>query len=333
MQWACLLSTSGQLTSALDLNQNCPSWKPVQVYTRLLDAIPPQEKATEGISRRQGLKFYASETPLTSSGDESQSCRGAADPSAKSIFGLIDSTTTCNLFPELRNLPSRVVTYMDFFLLDDGEMKYRLSAFGTLDGWIGVGLVDMKKSELRAFYSASHDSIITKLKFFRQFNQNSNSPSDISLLVCSGLEPAAVYRCPFDGNGEGKLSIGSRIILPQSVDFDQVNCACVADLDFDGQPEIVIGTFGQQLLFYKWISQPGSDKEGSYLLVHQRRMVGAVHSLECGDDCDFLGDGTQSLAVLTTSGLHIFHCSHLLDFCLPLLDARLQSLPSSFKCP
>ncbi|VDL59047.1 unnamed protein product [Hymenolepis diminuta] len=105
-----------------------------------------QEKATEGISRRQGLKFYASETPLTSSGDESQSCRGAADPSAKSIFGLIDSTTTCNLFPELRNLPSRVVTYMDFFLLDDGEMKYRLSAFGTLDGWIGVGLVDMKKS-------------------------------------------------------------------------------------------------------------------------------------------------------------------------------------------
>ncbi|VDO02727.1 unnamed protein product [Rodentolepis nana] len=59
-------------------------------------------------------------------------------------------------------------------------------------------------------------------------------------------------------------------------------------------------------------------------------MVGAVHSL---DDCDFLGDGTRSIAVLTSIGLHVFQCSHILDFCLPLLDVRLQSLPSSFKPP
>nr|CDS27712.1 kaptin [Hymenolepis microstoma] len=259
MQWACLLSTSGQLMSALDLNQNCPSWKPVQLYTRFLDLIP-----SEGKSKRRGLKFYASETPPTSSGDEGPSFRVTDDQSTKSIFGLIDSNTTYNLFPELRNLPSKVVTYMDFFLLDDDEKKYRLSAFGTLDGWVGVGLVDMTESELKVFYSVSHDSMITKLKFFRQFNQNSTLPADISLLVCSGLEPAVVYRCPFDDNQEGKLSIGSRLILPQSADFDHVNCACVTDLDFDGQPEIIIGTFGQRLLFYKWISQPDSENEGSY---------------------------------------------------------------------
>lgn len=32
---------------------------------------------------------------------------------------------------------------MDFLLLVDGDTQYRLSAFGTLDGWIGVGLVKM----------------------------------------------------------------------------------------------------------------------------------------------------------------------------------------------
>ncbi|VDO12890.1 unnamed protein product [Rodentolepis nana] len=260
MQWACLLSTSGQLMSALDLSQNSPSWKPVQLYTRFLDFVP-----SEGKSKRRGLKFYASETPPTSSGDEGQSCRVTADQSTKSIFGLIDSNTTCKLFPELGNLPSKVVTYMDFFLLEDDETKYRLSAFGTLDGWVGVGLVDMAKPELKAFYSVSHESMITKLKFFRQFSQDSTtSPSAISLLVCSGLEPAVVYRCPFDDSREGKLSIGSQLILPQSADFDHVNCACVTDLDFDGQPEIVIGTFGQRLLFYKWISQPDSENGGSY---------------------------------------------------------------------
>lgn len=73
-----------------------------------------------------------------------------------------------------------------------------------------------------------------------------------------------LFRCPFDITREGKLSAGSRLVLPQSADFDHVNCACVADLDFDGLPEIVVGTFGQQLLFYKWISQPDSAAEGSY---------------------------------------------------------------------
>lgn len=54
------------------------------------------------------------------------------------------------------------VTYMDFFLLDDGETKYRLSAFGTLDGWIGVGLVDMNKSgsfSLKSPFELVHPSL------------------------------------------------------------------------------------------------------------------------------------------------------------------------------
>ncbi|KAM7538693.1 hypothetical protein Aperf_G00000057403 [Anoplocephala perfoliata] len=331
MQWACLLSTSGSLNSALDLHQEGPSWNPVQVYSSLPDETAEGLKA--GVAKSRELKFYAGETPPTSSGDECQSPKAAKDPTAKSVFGLLDSTTTYNLFPELRNLPSRVVTYMDFFLLDDGDRKYRLSAFGTLDGWIGVGLVDMNELSLKAFYKTSHDSVITKLKFFQQFNRNPKSPSDVSLLVCSGLQPTVVYRCPFDATRGGKLSVESRLVLPRSADFDHVNCACVADLDFDGLPEIVVGTFDQQLLFYKWISRPDSAVDGSYSLVHQRRVVGAVHSLECGEDCDFLGDGTRCLAVLTSVGLHLFQCSHLLDFCIPLLAARLQSLPPSFECP
>uniref|UniRef100_A0A0R3X9L3 Integrin-alpha FG-GAP repeat-containing protein 2 n=1 Tax=Hydatigena taeniaeformis TaxID=6205 RepID=A0A0R3X9L3_HYDTA len=148
------------------------------------------------------------------------------------------------------------------------------------------------------------------------------------------------------------LTPSSRLVLPHSADFDHVNCACVADLDFDGLPEIVVGTFGQQLLFYDWCGKPHSPTEGSYTesgvcvnvliassvssyslsLVHQRRMVGAVHSLECGGECDFLGDGMYCIAVLTSHGLHLLQCAHLLDFCVPLLAARLRSLPSNFQC-
>jgi len=34
-------------------------------------------------------------------------------------------------------------------------------------------------------------------------------------------------------------------ILNQSDQFDSVTCSCVADIDFDGRNEIVLGTYGQ----------------------------------------------------------------------------------------
>ncbi|VDM35195.1 unnamed protein product [Hydatigera taeniaeformis] len=300
--------------------------------TRLFSATKVGEGGGEG-GRHDDSDVHGAR----SSGDEKDCHKSAVSTTVNSVFGVIDNASACSLFPELKHLPPRVVTFMDFLLLEDGDTHHRMSAFGTLDGWIGVGLVDMTQPELKAFHFTSHDSAITGLKLFRQFDQDSTSPSDVSLLVCSGLEPVVVYRCPFqndgsNGGGGGKLTPSSRLVLPHSADFDHVNCACVADLDFDGLPEIVVGTFGQQLLFYDWCGKPHSPTEGSYTLVHQRRMVGAVHSLECGGECDFLGDGMYCIAVLTSHGLHLLQCAHLLDFCVPLLAARLRSLPSNFQC-
>lgn len=34
-------------------------------------------------------------------------------------------------------------------------------------------------------------------------------------------------------------------ILPDSNKFDSVMCACAMDVDFDGQNEIILGTYGQ----------------------------------------------------------------------------------------
>ncbi|CDS38170.1 kaptin [Echinococcus multilocularis] len=346
LQWAFLLSTSGSLPPPFDLDQDNSNAAPVQVYTKLIDAVL-SEVTEKSDGEEEGRQYDSEVPPSTNSADKTQGHKPATSTTVNSVFGVIDNASACSLFPELKNLPLKVVTFMDFLLLLHGDTHYRMSAFGTLDGWIGVGLVNMAGPELKAFYSISHDSAITKLKFFRQFDQSkvhlpvfhlikidSTSPSDVSLLVCSGLEPAVVYRCPFQDNPDGgKLAPSSRLVLPQSADFDHVNCACVADLDFDGLPEIVVGTFGQQLLFYDWTSDPHSPTEGSYVLVHQRRMVGAVHSLECGGECDFLGDGTRCIAVLTSLGLHLLQCSHLSDFCVPLLAARLRSLPPNFRCP
>ena len=34
-------------------------------------------------------------------------------------------------------------------------------------------------------------------------------------------------------------------VLNQSDQFDSVTCSCVADIDFDGNNEIILGTYGQ----------------------------------------------------------------------------------------
>ena len=41
----------------------------------------------------------------------------------------------------------------------------------------------------------------------------------------------------------------------RSDDYDVTTCAAVTDVDFDGEKEIVLGTFGQELLVYKLIEK------------------------------------------------------------------------------
>ena len=41
------------------------------------------------------------------------------------------------------------------------------------------------------------------------------------------------------------------ITLPESCHHDSIMCGLVADIDWDGVNEIVIGTYGKRLLVYK----------------------------------------------------------------------------------
>ena len=70
---------------------------------------------------------------------------------------------------------------------------------------------------------------------------------DTNLLVTSAFEPAVVYGSVFE---RGFLDV---LTLPGSDDYDCVLCSLVTDIDFDGQKEIILGTYGQvspQTLMY-----------------------------------------------------------------------------------
>lgn len=93
--------------------------------------------------------------------------------------------------------------------------------------------------------------------------------------------------------------------LPSSASSDAVLCGMTADLDLDGSVEVLLGTYGRQLLVYKWDSNAW-DLRATRTLCHP------VHSLHY---LDVTGDGVRELLILTPKGLHVFQVKYMFACC------------------
>ncbi|XP_069118014.1 KICSTOR complex protein kaptin-like isoform X1 [Argopecten irradians] len=168
-----------------------------------------------------------------------------------------------DFFPELCS-PGSSVHWMDIVYVDNH--KKRLTAQGLQTGQVFFSLVDVHTTEVLQGWEKVFDSPITCVKIFNPDNQvpfpefleniegkdNSvaeESPVVYNLVVMSSLEPTVVYRNILT-NG-----LDNALYLPGSCCYDIPLCACVADIDFDGHNEILVGTYGQELLAYKLMQE------------------------------------------------------------------------------
>uniref|UniRef100_A0A3Q2NWB6 Kaptin (actin binding protein) n=1 Tax=Fundulus heteroclitus TaxID=8078 RepID=A0A3Q2NWB6_FUNHE len=112
--------------------------------------------------------------------------------------------------------------------------------------------------------------------------------------------------------------------LSGSDQWDAVLCALVIDLDFDGQKEVLLGTYGQELLCYKF-RPAGSGRDGEFQLQWRRSFKSPLLSIIY---LDLTGDGLRELAVLTLKGLHILQHSLACtaDLVLQRLAHRVSAL-------
>lgn len=121
---------------------------------------------------------------------------------------------------------------------------------------------------------------------------------------CRG--PQALPRPPRrDLLGRG---LGDQLLLPGSDQFDSVLCGLVTDVDLDGRPEVLVATYGQELLCYKYGSPeagPPEAKPGFHLL-WQRSFCSPLLAMA---HVDLTGDGLQELAVVSLKGVHILQHS------------------------
>ncbi|CAJ1064769.1 KICSTOR complex protein kaptin [Xyrichtys novacula] len=205
------------------------------------------------------------------------------------------------LFPELQHLPSNVL-WLDVLSIS-GER--RLSAFGCQNGCVGLALVDQTQREVLQNWRFQFDSPVSTVKLFPLSCQNKQGEKSVeiesyNLLVTSTIEMAVVYR---DVQDRG---LSTLVCLSESDQWDAVLCSLVIDLDFDEQKEVLLGTYGQELLCYKFQPAVNGGGDGQFQLQWRRSFKSPLLSIIY---LDLTGDGLRELAVLTLKGLHILQHS------------------------
>uniref|UniRef100_A0A672PW55 Kaptin (actin binding protein) n=1 Tax=Sinocyclocheilus grahami TaxID=75366 RepID=A0A672PW55_SINGR len=184
------------------------------------------------------------------------------------------------LFPEL---PSNVL----WLIVLSIEQNWRLTAFGCQNGFVGLSLVNQK--------GPGENGCCLEVRAFL-----------VCCLFCTMcLVECKINVCMCVFRDVEKYGLSRQLCLAESDQCDAVVCALVADLDFDGQHELLLGTYGQDLLCYKFHQPMGAFEDKLQLLWRQsfkRPLLSLIY-------LDLDGDGLRELAVLTLKGLHIFQHS------------------------
>ncbi|XP_044778199.1 KICSTOR complex protein kaptin isoform X2 [Neomonachus schauinslandi] len=208
-----------------------------------------------------------------------------------------------NLFPELTNLTSSVL-WLDVHNLP-GTSR-RLSALGCQSGYVRVAHVDQRSQEVLQTWTILQDGPISRVIVFSlsapEETVDRPQREEYGVLVASMLEPAVVYRDLLSRGLEDQL------LLPGSDQFDSVLCGLVTDVDLDGWPEVLVATYGQELLCYKYFGPESGlpEPERGFRLLWRRGFSSPLLAMA---HVDLTGDGLQELAVVSLKGVHILQHS------------------------
>ncbi|XP_061219668.1 KICSTOR complex protein kaptin [Neopsephotus bourkii] len=194
--------------------------------------------------------------------------------------------------------------------------SHRITAFGCQSGHVRVARVDQSGPTVLQSWSIQQDGPISKVLVFpvppEPYPDASKRDAAVepcfSVLVASTMELSVVYR---DVLSRG---LTEQCPLPGSDLHDSVLCALTPDLDFDGHPEVLLGTYGQELLCYKYSG-------GEFRLLWSRRFPSPLLSLLYSD---LTGDGLAELAVVCVRGLHVLQ--HRLEPVARCVLERLRAL-------
>ncbi|SAM02589.1 hypothetical protein [Absidia glauca] len=193
-------------------------------------------------------------------------------------------------YPMLQKISDRRINilFMQLFSHPNGT---QVVCAGGQHGELFLGFYDKDGKETRSHCIRTF-SPITSVLIFQPRVTKASRDEELCLVVTSAIKHASVYRSiQTDGLAQHR-------ILPQSALYDSVLCSHAMDVDWDGEREIMIGTYGRQVLIYKQVT--GTQ---DYNVLWRRQFAYPIYRIVHFDlNCD----GLDELLVTTMYGVHIF---------------------------
>ncbi|KAI7900813.1 uncharacterized protein BX663DRAFT_488127 [Cokeromyces recurvatus] len=194
-------------------------------------------------------------------------------------------------FPLLGKISNHRTNILFMHILDRPNGK-RVICAGGQNGELFLGFYDEKGKEVKS-HAIRIFSPITSVLIFQPRASNIITPEDkLHLVVTCAIEQAIVYQSiETDGLSTSRA-------LPLSGNFDSVLCSHVMDVDWDGDKEILIGTYGRQVLIYKQVA--GTQL---YTVLWKKQFAYPIYRMS---NLDLNRDGLDELIVTTMYGVHVF---------------------------
>ena len=238
------------------------------------------------------------------------------DGENKNVFILLGSDGGFHVYAQGKNKDefTNVVT-ADYFCEFDGNYGIptfleiyntedkRISAIGNAVGGVTVLSVDAASNTIKSSWSIQHNSPIAQCSLFCDCDA-------MHLVVVSAREVAVVYKNVL------KNGLKEQIILDGSDNYDVITSCAVADINYDGMNEILIGSYGGEAIAYSF----DPKNEAKFLKkVWSRKFSAPILKLQL---LDLTGDGMDEMVVVTTSGVHMMQAN--LTSLLRLCKLRLN---------
>ncbi|XP_065334157.1 KICSTOR complex protein kaptin isoform X2 [Cloeon dipterum] len=204
------------------------------------------------------------------------------------------------LFPELYELSCGVVLWID--VVYSLEQDRRITALACESGCLLLTQVDVASNTVLSTHTKNYSGPLSSVRLFTLDNES------LDLVVTSTLSPSVVY------SNVLKQGLSEFHGLPESGSHDIALCVLLADVDMDGRLEIMIGTYGQELLIYKQC-----ERVKEWHLLKRMTLANPIYSLLY---LDLTADGVNELVALTLKGVHVMQ--HNVDQTVQLLKQRLD---------
>ncbi|XP_034182988.1 KICSTOR complex protein kaptin isoform X2 [Osmia lignaria lignaria] len=202
-------------------------------------------------------------------------------------------------FPELHDIQG-IAIWINIYYYDN--YNWRLTVIGCECGLVIVAIVNVLELKVCKAWKLRYDRPISSVCIFPQQNNvtkpsflNSRGPkcslsNETKLNVLIVNTSNAVVFMDILNNG-----MDEDITLNGSETSDCILCSCTADINMDGRNEILLGTYGQEVLIFCFINN-------TWELIIRKLFDAPVHSI-----CymDITNDGMKELIVLTQRGVHI----------------------------